>query len=518
VKLTSASRFHTRLSTLLRAALPGLGLCALAWASTATAAGNPALPTASAATTATTATAASSVQTSKPVQASGSASANSGAVATPPAAPSSTAQKLYTAARQDLLQIRVLVKSGRTQASVGSGFLIGHSDLVVTNYHVVSQIALEPKTYVAEFIDTEQKTGAVELLAVDAIHDLAVVRIKRFGHGVFEVPEHGPQLIQGQYLYSLGNPLDLGFAISEGTYNGVINRSLHQHLLFTGSINAGMSGGPNITVDGQVAGVNVAKRRDGELVSFLVPVDFVYQLLQSVAQSKAPPTDFKKVVGQQLLNHQRVLADKLQTTPLQFKTLGPYQVPVWESDQMRCWGRSEAKPDSPFTVDTVDCNMDSSLYISDQLQTGAVTVRHQMLQSRQLDALRFSRMVSQSFRNEAFGGAHDPRMSTPQCTQMFVTNQYLPLRAVMCVRAYRQFSGLYDFALLTSTTNNSLSNLQSRFDVFGVSYENGLRITRLLMEALGKNDKTDKNVKSGKIAPAGTLPAASASAPNGVQP
>lgn len=433
---------------------------------------------------------------SKPDNAAASTSSTTTNTGSAPAAPSSTAQKLYTAAKQDLLQIRVLVKSGRTQASVGSGFLIGQSDLVVTNYHVVSQIALEPKTYVAEFIDTEQKTGSVELLAVDAIHDLAVVRVKRVGHGVFNVPGHGPQLIQGQYLYSLGNPLDLGFAISEGTYNGVINRSLHQHLLFTGSINAGMSGGPNITVDGQVAGVNVAKRRDGELVSFLVPVDFVYQLLQSVAQNKTPPADFKKVVGQQLLAHQRVLADKLQTTPLQFKLLGKYRVPVWESDQMRCWGRSEAKPESPFSVDTVDCNMDSSLYISDQMQTGAVTVRHQLLQSRQLDALRFSRVVTQSFRNEAFGNAHDVRMSAPQCTQMFVANAAMPMRAVMCVRAYRQFPGLYDFALLTGSTNNSLSNLQSRFDVFGVSYENGLRISRLLMEALNR-DEAASNTAAG---------------------
>ena len=465
------------------------GLCNLSLAAAATAADSKPLTgtlTASGNNTAAPASGATTPGVATP----GVATPGAAAPATPAlAAPSSTAQKLYTAAKQDLLQIRVLVKSGRTQASVGSGFLIGHSDLVVTNYHVVSQIALEPKIYVAEYIDTAQQTGSVELLAVDAIHDLAVVRVKRSGHGVFEVPEHGPQLNQGQYLYSLGNPLDLGFAISEGTYNGIINRSLHQHLLFTGSINAGMSGGPNITVDGQVAGVNVAKRRDGELVSFLVPVEFVYQLLQSVAQAKAPPADFKQVVGQQLLAHQRVLADKLQTTPLQFKTLGKYRVPVWESDQMRCWGRSDAKPDSPFTVDTVDCNMDSSLYISDQMQTGAVTVRHQLLQSRQLDALRFARVVTQSFRNESFGGAHDVRMSTPQCTQMFVANQYLPLRAVMCVRAYRQFPGLYDFALLTGSTNNSLSNLQSRFDVYGVSYDNGLRLTRLLMEALGRGEK-----------------------------
>src|SRR4051812_10870380 len=56
--------------------------------------------------------------------------------------PSTSAQKLYSAAKGDLLQIRMLLKSGRSQSSVGSGFLIGTSKLVLTNYHVVSQMAL----------------------------------------------------------------------------------------------------------------------------------------------------------------------------------------------------------------------------------------------------------------------------------------------------------------------------------------------------------------------------------------
>jgi S1-C subfamily serine protease len=407
--------------------------------------------------------------------------------ATPLPAPSSTAQKLYTRAKADLLQIRVLVRSGRTQASVGSGFLVGNTDLVVTNYHVMAQVALEPKTYIAEYIDTAHQTGTVELLAVDAIHDLAIVRVNRRGHGVFNVGEAAPPLNQGQYLYSLGNPLDLGFAISEGTYNGIINRSLYQQLLFTGSINAGMSGGPNITVEGQVAGVNVSKRRDGELVSFLVPVSYVQQLLQSIGNK--PPADFKLVIGAQLQTHQRLLGERLQSTPMQFKALGNYRVPVWESEQMRCWGRSDAKPETPFSVDTVDCAMDASLFVSDQLQTGSVAVRHQLIQSRGLDAIRFARVASQSFRNEDFGNNRDARLSAPQCQQMFVANRQLPLRAVLCVRAYRQFAGLYDFSLLTASTDHKLTNLQTRFDTWGVSFDNGLRLSRLILDALGHGSK-----------------------------
>ena len=40
-----------------------------------------------------------------------------------------------------------------------------------------------------------------------------------------------------------------------------------------------MSGGPALDQEGQVIGVNVARRVDGEQVSFLVPATFVAALL-----------------------------------------------------------------------------------------------------------------------------------------------------------------------------------------------------------------------------------------------
>lgn len=404
-------------------------------------------------------------------------------------APSSTAQKLYSMARNDLLQIRVLLKNGHAQASVGSGFLIGTGDLVVTNYHVVSQIVREPDVYAGEYIDTLGQRGPVELLAVDVLHDLAVVRINRHGDGFLNVPEQGPQLKQGQYLYSLGNPLDLGFAISEGAYNGIVTRGFSDQLMFTGPINAGMSGGPNVTDSGQVAGVNVSKRLDGELVSFLVPARFVQELLKKVAAQAAPPKDFNGAVGEQLLQHQALMMDKLLETPLTLKALGPYQVPVRESDQVRCWGQSAEKADNPYTVDQIQCAMESAIYVSDQLQTGQVSMRHQLMRSTGLGALRFAQLASNSFKNENFGGSRDRRLTGPECTEQFVNNQKLSMRAVLCVRAYRKFAGLYDFSLLIAGVDQNLLSLQSRLNARGVSYENGLRISRIFIDSIGHGNQ-----------------------------
>jgi S1-C subfamily serine protease len=418
------------------------------------------------------------------------ADANADSAPLPP--PSSAAQHLYASAKNDILQVRSLLKSGRTQSSVGSGFLIGTSNLVVTNYHVVSQFALDPDTYVGEWVDTGGQRGNVELLAVDVLHDLAVLRVNRSGTGFFKMPEQLARLTQGQYLYSMGNPLDLGFAISEGAYNGVIARSFYDQLMFTGPINSGMSGGPSVTADGSVAGVNVSKRLDGELVSFLVPARYAQDLLKKVEAQQKAPTDFTAVVASQLLTHQTAMVNQLLASPLSLKPMGPYQVPVRESEQMRCWGRSNVKADKPFTVDDASCAMESAIFVSGSLQTGQISIRHQFLRSTNLDKLRFAQLASASFKNEHFGSNKDARLTGPNCTEDFVKNKDLPLRAVLCVRAYRKFAGLYDFALLTASTDQGLMSLQSRIDARGVSYENGLRLTRVFLESLSLNQKPKK--------------------------
>jgi len=363
----------------------------------------------------------------------------------------------------------------------------------VTNYHVVSQIALEPEVYVGEFVDTNDQRGTVELLAVDVLHDLAVVRISRRGTGFFQIPDDSaqlPKLNQGQYLYSLGNPLDLGFAISEGAYNGVIGRAFYDQLLFTGSINSGMSGGPNITPSGALAGVNVAKRTDGELVSFLVPARFVVELLNKVKLQKSPPSNFNEEVGRQLIVHQSLMLDKLLEHPLNKKELGPYLVPVRESEQMRCWGSSNTKEQATFTEDKISCNMESAIYVSGKLQTGHVAITHSFSKSKSLDALRFSIAMSDKFKNQIYPGNKQSNLTGPACTEEFIKNDQLSMRAVICARAYRKFVGIYDFRLITYSMDQNKEVLQSVLSAKGVSYDNGMRLTRQFLQTMGRKSNS----------------------------
>ena len=76
------------------------------------------------------------------------------------------------------------------------------------------------------------------------------------------------------------------------------------------------------------------------------------------------------------------------------------------------------------------------------------------LQSTELGSLQFAVLASRFFKNQIGGGHKDARYTAPQCVEQFVSNGKLPLRAVLCVRAYRKFPELYDFTLLTASTDD----------------------------------------------------------------
>ena len=181
---------------------------------------------------------------------SGGAGQTPVAVPALPAPPlTATAQAIYADARPRLLQIRTLVQETGSQSSIGSGFVVGADGFAMTNYHVVSQYLLEPAAYRLDYTAPDGSHGPLRVHAIDVANDLAVLRLDRGGWPYFEFDLRavGGTLPKGERLYAMGNPLDLGFTIVEGTYNGLVERSYNERIHFTGALNPGMSGGPAVT-------------------------------------------------------------------------------------------------------------------------------------------------------------------------------------------------------------------------------------------------------------------------------
>jgi uncharacterized lipoprotein YmbA len=399
-----------------------------------------------------------------------------------PSAPvSAGGQRIYDETRAKLLQIRTLLKEQDSQASVGSGFVVGADGLAITNYHVVSQFALRPDRYRLSYTMAEGRTGSVQLLAIDVVHDLALVRL---------VPAQGESattwptlafrpaeqpLSRGERIYSLGNPLDVGFAVVEGNYNGLVERSYLPQIFFSGSLSPGMSGGPALDNAGRVIGINVAARRDGEQVSFLVPAQYAYRLLEGNRSASPVQSAMHDTVTAQLQAHQAGLVERFVAQPWRSANHARYRVPVPQEAFMRCWGSTSPPTEKFLQFERSDCVMDSSVFVNDSLQTGTLSVRHEAYDAQRLGALRFSHMYSQSFANERFASGR--AATAPQCKERFVDRDGLALRTVVCLAALKRFPGLYNLSVLTTTVDHATQGVQGRLDARGVDFAGAMKLT-----------------------------------------
>src|SRR5713226_9293117 len=147
-------------------------------------------------------------------------------------------------------------RSPRRVNSLGSGFIIDPSGIVVTNNHVISEadevtVILNDGTRLkADLIGKDQKTD-LALLKVKSDKPLRAVK---FGDS--------EKLRLGEWVIAIGNPFSLGGTVTAGIVSAR-NRDIQSgpydnYIQTDASINRGNSGGPLFNLDGEVVGINTA--------------------------------------------------------------------------------------------------------------------------------------------------------------------------------------------------------------------------------------------------------------------
>ncbi|MBS29429.1 MAG: serine protease [Alphaproteobacteria bacterium] len=144
----------------------------------------------------------------------------------------------------------------RRATSLGSGFIIDASGLVVTNNHVIDG-ADEITVTLSD--DSQHKA---ELLGRDPKTDLALLKIDA-GRDLPHVPWGDSTSSRvGDWVIAIGNPFGLGGTVTAGIISARqrdIRQGPYDNFLQTdASINRGNSGGPMFNMDGEVIGVNTA--------------------------------------------------------------------------------------------------------------------------------------------------------------------------------------------------------------------------------------------------------------------
>jgi hypothetical protein len=396
-----------------------------------------------------------------------------------------SARKIYEQARSQLVQIRTVLKGRASQTSVGSGFMVGKEGFIITNFHVVSEAALKPERHDLVYVTADGREAPLQILQLDVLHDLALLRAADAAGRTFDAlpfRSDTEPLAQGERIYSLGNPLDVGFAVVQGTYNGLVRRSFYPQIFFGGALSAGMSGGPALDEQGHVIGINVARRVDGEQVSFLVPASFAIALLASGRDAKPLSEPAYAIVDAQLQKHQALLTERFIQQGWKEDTHPRYHVPVPPDVFMRCWGSSEPSRTGGLDFERSDCVMDTRIFVGD-FNTGTISLRHESYDGSKLGTLRFADRYSQSFRNESFNRLSSQYQTKPICNEDYVDRDGLPLRAVVCMRAYKKLPQLYDVSVLVATLDQNMAGVQGRFDAQGVSFANAQRLAHHYLDA-----------------------------------
>jgi serine protease Do len=191
-------------------------------------------------------------------------------------------------------------------SSVGSGFLIHKGGYIVTNAHVVDR-ATDIKV-----IFDDQRSFDAHMVASDAQHDLALLKI--------EAPDELPvihlgtsdDLMTGETVIAIGNPLGYQHTLTTGVISAVSRdlrlqndktgqEVIYEDLIQTDAgINPGSSGGPLLNVLGELIGVNTAIRADAQNIGFAIPARKLLELLPAMmAAEQAGRCYFGATVGGQ---------------------------------------------------------------------------------------------------------------------------------------------------------------------------------------------------------------------------
>ncbi|OQA33913.1 MAG: putative serine protease HhoB precursor [Betaproteobacteria bacterium ADurb.Bin341] len=400
------------------------------------------------------------------------------ATAEPVPLPSVTARAIFERTQPSVVKVRTMNAKSQTEHSSGTGFAVDDRGRLLTNYHVVSDFVSEPEKYRLQYEMHDGRKGDLNLLAIDVANDLAVLAsdLKQTPLALSITP-----MTKGERGFSIGFPLNQGITVVEGTFNGLSEDSYNERFHFTGALNDGMSGGPALTTKGQVFGINVAVRRNAQLISFLVPAHFVVPLLERARSAPKVESFAAEALRQGRLYSDAVIAGLL-SKPWERQTIGNYSVPGKQHPRMRCIAFSDRNLEKHYDYEHLLCFSRSSISLLDNIDTGDVSFSYSLYRDRSLGAWRFFRFMKEKFPTSASGSRSLKDYTRYSCKDRIVRLKGVRAKAALCVSGYKKDENLYDYSLNLITLQNSREAMEISLNLEAVGQEAGLRYIEHFLE------------------------------------
>jgi len=145
----------------------------------------------------------------------------------------------------------------RPTSGIGTGFFINDEGYIVTNAHVVKGAT----TLKIFYWDSPLEYGDAEIVGIDEIADIAVVKINPEGPTKFVEWGDSDKLEMGSDVIAIGHGLSMPWAVTKGIISYVDRSPDKSKPMITYNqsdtvINQGNSGGPLFDMCGKVVGVN----------------------------------------------------------------------------------------------------------------------------------------------------------------------------------------------------------------------------------------------------------------------
>ncbi len=184
---------------------------------------------------------------------------------------------------KDFLERNPNGEQPRQASSLGSGFVIDPSGIVVTNNHVIA----DADQIVVKFQDDNELPAKV--LGRDPKTDLAVLKVESPTPLPFLKLGDSTKIRVGDWVIAIGNPFGLGGSVSAGIISArqrdIRSGPYDDYLQTDAAINKGNSGGPMLNMDGEVIGVNSAifSPTGGSVgIGFAVPTSLAHPIIDQL--------------------------------------------------------------------------------------------------------------------------------------------------------------------------------------------------------------------------------------------
>ncbi len=173
-------------------------------------------------------------------------------------------------------------------SKIGTGFIVDPNGIIITNQHVVSDVTASYKV----ITEDGKEYSVIEILRDDS-NDIALLKVDSTSLKALQLGD-SDNLLVGQTVIAIGTPLgEYAGSVTTGVISG-LNRSvtassgwfgsttkIYENVIQTdAAVNPGNSGGPLISSEGKVVGVNFATTANTDNISFALPINIVKQRLE----------------------------------------------------------------------------------------------------------------------------------------------------------------------------------------------------------------------------------------------